>query len=373
MKPRIIFLHSNILKFGGASKVVLEQSSRLASRGYPVEVVTTKINSNLTTNYHQLRITSLSEYSTGTLFFWISFPWFFIKLFKHLNKFDNKILYCHSLAIYWGYLYKLLSPQTKTVLYFHDLGFPYFDSPAEKNSLTKQARNIINILSPIFRPLHCSIMAVADKIIANSQSTSHQLDLLYHRHPDIVVYPGIDQKIFHPHHPKHNYFITVGRLEKIKNIETTIQGFSLFKHNHPNNQSKLYIVGDGPEKTKLVELTASLGIKSQVNFLSAQPPLIVSKLFGQAKMGIFMSPHESFGLTTLECLACHTPAIGVNQNGIGEITKQFNPSLVIKNSATKLSQLLTTTSNTPNKFSLLKKYSWDYQVYRLANFFTTLC
>ncbi|MBP9818067.1 glycosyltransferase family 4 protein [Candidatus Shapirobacteria bacterium] len=356
----ILFFHSNILKPGGASRVVLEQASRLQKLGFNCPIITTKVNSEITRNYSDLSFYCLSSFSTGQFFFWLTFPLFFAKLISQTKRLLPEAIYCHSLALYWGFLYKLFYPQSKLIIYFHDIGFPYFDSSLETASLRFPFPQIINFVKPIFSSINQQIIKKTNHLIANSQTSAKFIFQKYHRQPDSLIYPGFDESIFHPGTTaKGDYLVTVGRLEKIKNISTIISAL-------PPKQ-KLIIAGDGPEKANLQQQAYKLN--KNVVFLGNQTPSQLAPLYQKARLGIFMSPAESFGLVAVECLACGTPIIGVNKNGIAEISQQFN-QLLIKNCPTALHQLLT--QKIPLKklasFSVTP-YSATNQAQQLAQFF----
>ena len=346
MNKTVVFLHPHFLKLGGASKVVLEQKSRLDKKGIKCELI-------------------YSEVSTGSFRFWLTFPYFFFKLLIKLNTIPNKIIYCHSIAIYWGYLYKLLYPKTVMIIYFHDLGFPYFDSEQELNSLGLLPRTLIKLMKPLFFWINRNVITQADYLIANSNVSAKFILDKYNRREDLVCTPGVDLKVFKPLGKKQNYVVTVGRLEKIKNIDTTINGFIKYLN---NSKSKfvLKIAGVGREKYPY---------HNQVEFLGNKSPAELAKLYSEARLGIFMSPFESFGLTAIECLACGTPIIGVNQNGIGEIVKNFNSKYLVDNSPIVLAQKIVQVINIDNSKQARQAariYSWDNQVDKLALWFKSL-
>lgn len=377
-KLKIVFLHPNFLKPGGASKVVLEQASRLQKNGFYCPIMTTKINSSVTEVYPTLNIYSLFQYSTGQIIFWLTFPWFIFKLSKEIRLLNPQLIYCHSLAIYWGALIKIIYPKTKLVLYFHDLGFPYFDSKAESDSLPKPYPQIIHFIKPIFSRIHIYIISKAYKIAANSNTTAMEIYTRYGRKADIVISPGVDLKFFHPVRTKQEYFVSVGRLEKIKNFSTIIHAFALFKKNTGSDWI-LKIAGGGPQKDMLQGLVKQYRLDSSVQLLGMKLPLELAELYAKAQAGICMSPFESFGLTVIECLACGTPVFGVNQNGVKEIISSFDPEYLVENNAILLSKKLAAFLRTPKDKELSKRatrfvcrYSWDNQIPHLAEWFASI-
>ena len=365
----IVFFHSNLLYRGGSTKVVLEQAFNLTKLGYFCPIITTKKNIEITKNYPGLKIYCLSNFSTGQIIFWLTFPWFFLKLIHQVKKITPDIIYCHSLGIYWGSIYKLIFPKTKVIIYFHDLGFPYFDSKTESDGLNVFFRNIIRFLKPLFNVIHFLIIRSKIYLVANSQTSAKELNSTYHRSPDMIIWPTVDTNIFYPCSAKKNTIVTVGRLEKIKNIETTINGFIDFYHRHQNAKVKLLIVGDGMEKKYLQKISQGFPIK----FYNNQPPKKLAKIYSQSIMGIFMSAHESFGLTVIECLACGTPVVGVNCGGVKEIVTNFNKQFLVENNALKLGSSIETLfsisqkeSTINNAIKSVKRFSSENQINHFA-------
>jgi phosphatidylinositol alpha-1,6-mannosyltransferase len=114
-------------------------------------------------------------------------------------------------------------------------------------------------------------------------------------------------------------------LVKRKNVDTVIRAVSLLPRDIQDNY-KLLIIGDGPEKQGLVDLAYRLNLKN-VEFLG--------ELFGKRKFewlcrarifilcpmsyeSNFESGFEGFGIAYIEAQAAGLPVIGTDQGGIPE-------------------------------------------------------
>jgi bisphosphoglycerate-dependent phosphoglycerate mutase family 1 len=75
-------------------------------------------------------------------------------------------------------------------------------------------------------------------------------------------------------------------------------------------------VGTGPEAEldKLKKQCEDLGLKNTF-LLGARGQDILAEIYTVAKLGIFPSFREPFGLVFVECMACRTPVIGANSGG----------------------------------------------------------
>ncbi len=83
--------------------------------------------------------------------------------------------------------------------------------------------------------------------------------------------------------------------------------------------SRLLLVGDGPDRTSAEKICRDFGIEDKVVFLGKVKnpiePLMISDLF------ILPSEAESFGLAALEALAAGVPVIATNAGGLPELVE----------------------------------------------------
>lgn len=105
---------------------------------------------------------------------------------------------------------------------------------------------------------------------------------------------------------KQKYFLTVCRLnEEQKDVKTLIEAFSLYK-----GEEKLVIVGDGPDRKILEDLSVEKKLKDKVFFLGMlDNPFPFMK---NAEAFILSSKVEGFGLVLVEALYCGAKIISSN-------------------------------------------------------------
>ena len=81
----------------------------------------------------------------------------------------------------------------------------------------------------------------------------------------------------------------------------------------------LIVIGEGPERQKLMTQSAVLKLDENIMWLGALPQEKVFELY--AIMDIFVMPslYEGFGLTAAEAMAASLPVVGTNIEGLSEV------------------------------------------------------
>ncbi len=113
-------------------------------------------------------------------------------------------------------------------------------------------------------------------------------------------------------------FISMGRLLHWKGFHLGLQAFA--KLNLP--QTEYWIVGSGPEESRLKMLAEDLGISQQVHFWGAlSRPETLSKL-GETHVLVHPSLHDSGGWVCLEAMAAKRPILCLDLGGPKDIITQ---------------------------------------------------
>lgn len=103
------------------------------------------------------------------------------------------------------------------------------------------------------------------------------------------------------------YVVFVGRLVFYKNLDTVIRGFQEVVHHLP--QAKLVVVGDGPVRPTLEELSRELGIESSVVFCGRVDETTKINLIKGSSGMVFPGLIEGFGMSAIEAFACGKPVV----------------------------------------------------------------
>ena len=115
------------------------------------------------------------------------------------------------------------------------------------------------------------------------------------------------------------YFLFVGRLVKLKGVQTLIEAFRQY------DSADLLIAGDGVYGDELRRQAQGLG---HVRFLGRVHPTELRSLYaGAAAVLVPSLAYETFGLIALEALAQRTPVIGRDRGAVREIVEESGGGL----------------------------------------------
>ncbi|WP_038056446.1 glycosyltransferase family 4 protein [Thermodesulfobacterium hydrogeniphilum] len=164
-----------------------------------------------------------------------------------------------------------------------------------------------------------------------------------------VIYEFVDEKFLRikNHHNKERlikdeYILFVGNRKKHKNLFRLILVFDQVKNIFPN--LKLVIAGKKDSKIDEIDLLKNkLNLEEKIIEIISPSDEEIINLYKYAKLFIFPSFYEGFGLPPLEAIACGCPAITSNipvlKEILGENIACFNPYSV-DNMADKIVDVL---------------------------------
>lgn len=207
----------------------------------------------------------------------------------------------------------LLWKQLPTVVTIHDL--IEFNVPGKFSPLRMAYRKVID---PLMVRNSTSITTVSD---------CSKRDIVRYCHADekkIRVIPNaVDPTIFHEYEEKDvvpvvekyglhykSYFIFVGTIDYPgKNIKVVIDAFFRLKEQKATD-CKLVVVGkDGHNAQVIYDLVNQSPYKDEVVFTGYVADADLPLLYSGAKVMLYLSLYEGFGLPVLEAMSCATPVI----------------------------------------------------------------
>src|SRR4029079_14278457 len=107
----------------------------------------------------------------------------------------------------------------------------------------------------------------------------------------------------------------VSNFRAVKRPVDCVDIFAKVKKREPN--TRLVMVGDGPERGAVIYLAEKLGVSNDVLFVGKQGR--IADYLGVSDVFLLPSELESFGLAALEALACEVPVIATRIGGIPEV------------------------------------------------------
>ena len=143
--------------------------------------------------------------------------------------------------------------------------------------------------------------------------------------PIDTIYNFVDEREYRPLNPgdlkeqfgigsDEKVIIHVSNFRKIKNLPHIIDAFMKIRE---RIKVKLLLVGDGPEKHRVMDQVKESPYVNDVLFLGKQENL--AELYAISDLKLLLSQQESFGLVLLEAMACGVPCIGSAVGGIPEV------------------------------------------------------
>jgi glycosyltransferase involved in cell wall biosynthesis len=122
-----------------------------------------------------------------------------------------------------------------------------------------------------------------------------------------VVYPGVNAAP--PQNTKENLVLYVGSLFTRRHIPDLIDAFAQLTRRRPG--VRLEIVGDNRTMPRIdVDgLVRASGVADHIAWRSYVPDESLASLYGRARVFVFLSEYEGFGLTPLEALAAGVPIV----------------------------------------------------------------
>jgi L-malate glycosyltransferase len=140
------------------------------------------------------------------------------------------------------------------------------------------------------------------------------------------------------------------------------------------NDTKLMIIGDGPERKKLEELCKKLKIEKNVIWTGILRGRELAETTGCNDIFVTSSKSENMPLSVLEAMACGLPIVAVSENGLKEIIKDNeNGYLCRADNEEEISQKIKDLLENPEKhrqFSLCsRKLACEYSKGKVMGLF----
>ncbi len=165
----------------------------------------------------------------------------------------------------------------------------------------------------------------SDAVTAVSQFLKDETFKYFNVKKDICVIPNfVDFERFNKK-PKNHFKIAIApnnekiivhtsNFREVKRLDDVLHVFEGINKAMP---SKLLLMGDGPDRSRLELLTRKMELTQDVRFLGKIEA--VEEVLSIADLFLLPSERESFGLAALEAMACQVPVISSDAEGIPEV------------------------------------------------------
>jgi D-inositol-3-phosphate glycosyltransferase len=195
-----------------------------------------------------------------------------------------------------------------------------------------------------------AVIKTCHRILAPTQREKERLIHFYSAPPrKIGVVPcGVDLELFCPMNPStarrqlgfnpdDTLALFVGRFDSMKGLDRLLEAMSYLRH---RRHLRLVIVGgDGlhtPEGQKLLGLAGTYGVEESIAFIGRIEQKDLPVYYNAADVMVMPSYYESFGLVSLEALACGIPVVATPVGVMDTIIKDGQNGQLVANGDAKL-------------------------------------
>ena len=297
---RIMHVVSNLSTYG-AENFVAQLAAELSDRAVPVSVLTV----------YDTPAASRSAVFTGPIFSAQrrnsrDFGFFF-RMVKLIKTWKPTIVHTHvHNGKYWGRLAAIAAGVPHIVHTEHNSDF-------RAGTLERCANRIFHRATDrviAFSRSHASALASAErlsesKIAVIPNGIRHARSADRQRPRAALALNEAERAVF-----------VVGRLEAVKNQELAILSL---RHLPPElrARTRLFIIGNGIDESKLRTLVAQQHLEEQVTFLGFRPD--VRELLPAADALLVVSLNEAMPLSVIEAMTAAVPVVSTPWNGVHEI------------------------------------------------------
>ena len=132
--------------------------------------------------------------------------------------------------------------------------------------------------------------------------------------------PAALRQVAAKYHLPDSFILDISRLQRHKNVETLITAYEILRNNHPERREVLVIVGSPVRGYRApIELAKRSAYREDIHFIDYVDGADLNALYAAAKLFVFPSFNEGFGIPIVEAFASGTPVITSNFTALPEI------------------------------------------------------
>ena len=386
---------------GGAERVLYEESTRLAKKGYAVRILTRRLP------YHEADVANINGVEEHRYNFQEKlFPFFFKSIMSDCRKtfrsleanFRFDIINFHQPFSAIGVLSSTGSRKVPCVYTCHSLSSEeYISRSSSPKNPIKWLLHHLQVRAR--KSTEQTVLKRSDQIVVLSEYTREKLKRTYGLAPSKVsVIPGgVDLEHFRPstdkarirtrlNLPQDKFILfAVRNLVPRMGLENLISAFEIVQDGRPD--LLLVIGGEGPLEPALKEQTKRCGVEDCVRFAGYIPDQDLPAYYQMADLFILPTTElEGFGLVTVEALASGLPVLGTPVGGTREILAKLGADYLFEDStpqsiATGILKALNDWATNKAAYESIAQtcreaaeqhYSWDNHVSKLEDLFYSM-
>jgi glycosyltransferase involved in cell wall biosynthesis len=362
---KIAFIYDAVYPWvkGGAEKRVYELAIRLVQRGHDVhwyslgwwwpengetDMVMDGIHLHGVSNPVELYSEDRRSIKEALIFS--------LKLLNPLMKEDYDVVDCQGFPFFSCFTAKIhsVAGKSKLIITLHEVWGNYWYTYLGKPG-------IFGVI------IERAMLSLTDNIITVSSKTKMDLKNIKKSENSIIIPNGIDFNHITEIKASNERsdLIFAGRLIKEKNVNILINSISQIKEKFPD--IRCLIIGDGPERKKLEELTVGLQLTDNVifkGFMENYDDLI--GYMKSSKVFVLPSIREGFGIVVIEANACGLPVVVVDHemNAATDLVVEgvngIKSGLEVDEMADNIIKSLDSSGECKEKcIELSRKYDWN--------------
>ncbi len=242
--------------------------------------------------------------------------------------------------------------------------------------LTSHGGDLFSLNMPGLKILKKNILLLAQHVTVVSSAMKEKAISLGIKSEKISINPmGVDleNKFTPTYQDKKKNIIFTGRLVEKKGVEFLIKAMNKIVKQH--KEAHLTIIGDGPLKNELKQLSSSLNLNNNISFLGAIPNNDIPSYLQKSLIAVIPSiitksgDQEGLGLTIIEAMGCECITIASKLPAIKDIIKDnHNGFLVEQQNSSDIASLIQHILKNANecqkiasqgRVDVIQNFDWD--------------
>jgi L-malate glycosyltransferase len=196
--------------------------------------------------------------------------------------------------------------------------------------------------------------------------------------PNGVTLPDLDGPVpaVFRENPAALWIGIAANLNPVKRIDVFLECLKLLRDRHRVPDFRALILGDGPDRSRYVDMAARSGLTSQAHFLGSVPDPVA--YLRHLDISVLCSDREGFSNSLLESMACGVPVVATAVGGNPELVDDSHGILVPPGNPAALAAALARLAQSPEQRKLMggrgrqkieAAYSWEKSMAALERYY----